>query len=83
MFFFFKYKKERKENKFQDKKSEKVISTKTKKVFKIDEIDVNKMLFSKIEPCGGNNLIKYFIVYNDDDVIITIMYKTSSNDWIC
>ena len=73
---------EKKRN-FEDKKSEKVISTKTKKVFKIDEIGVNKILVSKIEPCGGNKSIKYFIAYNDDDVIITIMYKTSSNDWIC
>ena len=39
---------EKKRN-FEDKKSEKVISTKTKKVFKIDEIDVNKILVSKIE----------------------------------
>ena len=51
---------EKKRN-FEDKKSEKVISTKTKKVFKIDEIDVNKILVSKIEPCGGNKSIKYFI----------------------
>ena len=45
------------------KKSKIVISTKTEKVFKINEIDVNKMLVSKKEPYGTNKTIKYFIRY--------------------
>ena len=45
------------------KKSKIVVSTKTEKVFKINEIDVNKMLVSKKEPYGTNKTIKYFIRY--------------------
>ena len=34
----------------------------------MDDIDVNKILVSKIEPYGTKNTLKYFIGY-DDDVI--------------
>ena len=43
--------------------------TKARKVFQIDDIDVNKMLFSKKEPYSTKNALKYFIVYNNNDVI--------------
>ena len=59
------------------KKSKKVISTKTKQVFKVDEIDADKMLVSKREPYGTNESIKYFIGYNDDDVIRPLHIKLS------
>ena len=36
---------------------------------KIDDVDVNKKLVSKIEPYGTKNARKYFIGYNDNDVI--------------
>ena len=39
-------------------------------------IDVNKILVSKKEQYGKNNSFKYFIGYNDND----IMCKTSTND---
>ena len=42
---------------------------KNKKVFQIDNIDVNKIFVSKKEPYGTKNSHKYFIVYNDNDVI--------------
>ena len=42
---------------------------KNKKVFQIDDVDVNKILVSKKEPCGTKNALKYFIGYNDNDVI--------------
>ena len=42
---------------------------KNKKVTKINDIDVNKILVSKEEPYGTKNLFKYFIGYNDNDVI--------------
>ena len=42
---------------------------KNKKIFKIDDIDVNKILVSKKESYGAKNSIKYFIEYKDDDVI--------------
>ena len=52
---------------FDDKIAEKkVIFTKTKKVIKIDDIDVNKILVSRKEPYDTNNSVKYFIGYNDD-----------------
>ena len=42
---------------------------KNKKIFNTDDIDVNKILVSKKEQYGKYNLFKYFIVYNDNDVI--------------
>ena len=42
---------------------------KNKKVFDIDDIDVNKMLVSKKEQYGKYNSFKYFIGYNDIGVI--------------
>ena len=51
-------------------------STKTSiQVFKIDEIDVDKILVSKKEPYGTNKSIKYFIGYNDDDIIRPLCVK--------
>ena len=42
---------------------------KIKKVFQIDDVDFNKILVSKKEPYGPKNSLKYFIGYNDNDVI--------------
>ena len=42
--------------------------SKTKK-YLIDDIDVYKILVSKKEPYGTKNAFKYFIEYNDNDVI--------------
>ena len=42
---------------------------KTKKIFNLDIIDVNKILVSKKEAYGKYNSIKYFIGYNDNGVI--------------
>ena len=42
---------------------------KTKKIFNIDDIDANKILVSKKETYGKYNSYKYFIGYNDNDVI--------------
>ena len=44
-------------------------TTKAKKIFNINDIDVNKILVSKKEGYGKYNSFKYFIGYNDDDVI--------------
>ena len=54
---------------FDDKKLKKSDFYKNKKIFNIDYIDVNKVLVSKKEPYGTKNAFKYFIGYNDDDVI--------------
>ena len=42
---------------------------KNKKIFNVDDIDVNKILVSKKEPCFKNNSLIYFIGYNDNDII--------------
>ena len=44
-------------------------NNKNKKIFNIDDIDVNKILVSKKEQNGKYNSFKYFIGYNDNDVI--------------
>ena len=54
---------------FDDKKVKKSDFYKNKKVFQIDDIDVNKVLVSKKEPYGTKNKLKYFFGYNDNDVI--------------
>ena len=48
---------------------------KNKKVTKIDDIDVNKTLVSKEEPYRTKNLFKYFIGYNDSDIIRPLCIK--------
>ena len=48
-----------------------------KKVAKIDDVDVNKILVSKEEPYGTKNSFKYFIGYNDNDVIRPLCIKLS------
>ena len=53
---------------FDDKKIKKSEFYKNKKVTKIDDIDVNKILVSKEEPYGTKNSFKYFIGYNDNVV---------------
>ena len=60
---------------FTDKKIKKSNFYKNRKVFQIDNIDVNKILVSKKEPCGTKNSLKYFIRYNDNDVIIPLCVR--------
>ena len=54
---------------FDDKNLKKSNFYKNKKIFNIDNIDVNKILVSKKETYGKYNSFKYFIGYNDNDVI--------------
>ena len=42
---------------------------KNKKIFDIDDIDVNKILVSKKEQYSKHNSFKYFIGYTDNNVI--------------
>ena len=65
---------------FDGKKIKKNNFYKNKKAFQIDDIDVNKILVSKKELYSTKNALKYFIGYNDNDVIRTIMFKASTND---
>ena len=57
----------RKKINFDDKKSD--FYNKNKKIFNIDDIDVNKILVSKEEQYGKNNSFIYFIGYNDNDAM--------------
>ena len=54
---------------FDDKKINKSSFYKNKKFFSLNDIDVNKILVSKKESYGTKNSLKYFIGYNDGDVI--------------
>ena len=54
---------------FDDKKINKTSFYKNKKLFSLNDIDVNKILVSKKESYGTKNSLKYFIGYNDGDVI--------------
>ena len=60
---------------FEDKKIKKSDFYKNKKVTTIDDIDVNKILVSKEELYEKKNLFKYFIGYNDNDVITLLCIK--------
>ena len=51
------------------KKSTKSNFYKSKNLFSLNDIDTNKILVSKKESYGTKNSFKYFIGYNDDDVI--------------
>ena len=48
-----------------------------KKIFNIDDIDVNKILVSKKEQYGEYNSFKYFIAYNDNNVIRPLYLELS------
>ena len=54
---------------FDDKKINKRNFYENKKLFHLRDLDINKILFSKKESYGTKNLLKYFIRYNDDEVI--------------
>ena len=47
------------------KRSKQLIFTKNKKLFKIDDMNANKILVSKKELYGTKNSLEYFIGYND------------------
>ena len=69
---------------FWDKKIEKSNFYKTEKLFKIDGIDVNKIIVSKREAFSKyqiNTLLGMMTMrqWSCD----TTMFKASSNDWIC
>ena len=75
---------------FDDKKIKKRNFYKNKKLSKIDDIDVNKILISKNEAYGRNSSFKYFIGYSDDYVVRPLCIKlpqiigyVTSNYWIC
>ena len=60
---------------FGDEKISKNSFYKNKKLFKIDDIDVNKILVSKKEPYDEKSSFKHFIGHNDNDVIRPLCIK--------
>ena len=69
---------------FDNKKIKKSDFYKNKKVFQIGNIDVNYILVSKKEPYGTKSSFKYFIGYNDNNVIRPLCVRLpSTNDWLC
>ena len=54
---------------FNDKKIRKSAFYKNKNINNIEDIDVNNILVSKKESYGNKKLLKYFIGYNDNDII--------------
>ena len=54
---------------FDDKKINKSSFYKNKKLFNLNDIDVNKILVSKKESYGTKNSLKYFLGYDDGGVI--------------
>ena len=60
-----------------DKKNIKESYFYNKKIFNIYDIDVNKILVSKKEQYGEYNSFKYFIAYNDNNVIRPLYLELS------
>ena len=54
---------------FDNKNIKKSDFHKNKKLFRIEDIDVNKIFVSRKESYGTKNAIKYFIRYNDNNEI--------------
>ena len=54
---------------FDDKKIRTSNFYKNKKINKIDDINAKNILISKKEPYGTKNSFKYFIGYNDNDIL--------------
>ena len=55
---------------------------KNKKIFNIDDIDVNKILVSKKEQYGKYNSFKYFIGYNDNVIRPLYLFISQTTGYI-
>ena len=77
LFFLTAYKNEQKDHKFWQQNQKSDFYQKNIYIFNIDDTDVNKILVSKNETYGKCNSFKYFIGYNDNDVII---FRAFTND---
>ena len=62
---------------FNDRKIKKSVFYKNKTINNIEDFDVNNILVSKRESYGNKNSFKYFIGYNDNDVIRTLCISLS------
>ena len=66
---------------FGDKKIKKSNFYKNKRLFKISDIDANKVVVSKKKNHMTQKSFKYIIGYND--IMSLEHYVVSSNDWVC
>ena len=55
---------------------------KNKKIFHIDDTDVNKILVPKKEQFGKYNSSKYFVGYNDNGVIPLYLFLLQTTGYI-
>ena len=62
---------------WQQKNQKSDFYNKNKKIFNIDDTDVNKILVSRKEQYGKYNSFKYFIGYNDNDVLRPLYLRLS------
>ena len=67
---------------FKDKKINKKDFYNNKKKFKIKDIDINKILVSKLESYGKNNAKKYIIGYNDDAIRPIHIFLPQMNGYV-
>ena len=85
LFFFTVYKNERKEHKFWQQKYQKSdLYNKNKKIFNIDDIDVNKILVSKKEQYGDvirplylglSQMTGYINKFDENKITMSLMVK--------
>ena len=68
---------------FDDKKFRKSTFYKNKRIYSTDNIDVNNILVSKKEPYGNKFSVKYFIGYNDNDIIRPLCVKLPQMTGYC
>ena len=61
--------------KFGDKEIRKSNFYKNKKLFKIEDIDIDNILVSKKESYSTKNSLKYFIGYNEGNAIMPLCIK--------
>ena len=67
---------------FNDKKVRKSDFYRNKKMYRIEDIDINNVLVSEKEQYRTKNSFKYSIGYNDNDIIRPLCI-TPANDWLC
>ena len=60
---------------FDDTKIRKSTFYKNKTINTIENIDVNNILVSRKEAYGNKNSLKYFIGYNDNDIITPLCIR--------
>ena len=68
---------------FDDKNFRKSAFYKNKTINSIEDINVNNILVSKKESYSNKNSVKYFIRYNDNDIIRLLCIKFSQVTGYC